>query len=402
MDEKADANSIEPNANMVGESSSKSKSNYKNKGKNGSDFGQNHSKDGKNDYTQQNKYNFKNVYNCWVSGKPRHKAKNCRHKKEHGGGNSRGTFNQANHVESSKEFAGVIESFITSNVDDWWFDTGARKHICNSKRMFVSYQKVNKPEPMFMGNAALKIKGKGKVALKLTSRKELVPSNVKFCYVYLINTKDEALNMFTIYKEEVENQLDKKIKILRSDRGGEYESNDFDKFCSTFGGLWGEACLAANPILNKILHKKSEKSPYQLWKGNQPSYTRMKVWGCLTKMKKSICKNPKGFLSKAKSIRYAFVNICLCVDDMLIIRTSMDVINQTKKMLHSLFDMKDMREADVILGIRIQKNSNGYIFTQSHYIKKTLTKFGHYDDRPVVTPFDLKGEMKKNKGQSLS
>ncbi|GKD87847.1 retrotransposon protein, putative, ty1-copia subclass [Tanacetum coccineum] len=59
-------------------------------------------------------------------------------------------------------------------------------------------------------------------------------------------------------------------------------------------------------------------------------------------------------------------------------------------MLHSSFDMKDMGEADVILGIRIQKNSNRYILTQSHYIEKTLKKFGHYDDRPVVTPFDPK------------
>ncbi|GKD64723.1 hypothetical protein Tco_1306831, partial [Tanacetum coccineum] len=59
-------------------------------------------------------------------------------------------------------------------------------------------------------------------------------------------------------------------------------------------------------------------------------------------------------------------------------------------MLYSSFDMKDMEESVVILGIRIQKNSNGYILTQSHYIKKTLKKFRHYDDRPVVTPFDPK------------
>ncbi|GJW27414.1 retrovirus-related pol polyprotein from transposon TNT 1-94 [Tanacetum coccineum] len=71
-------------------------------------------------------------------------------------------------------------------------------------------------------------------------------------------------------------------------------------------------------------------------------------------------------------------------------------------MLHSSFDMKDMGEADVILGIRIQKNSNGYILTQSHYIEKTLKKFGHYDDRPVVTPFDPKVQLKKNKGQNLA
>ncbi|GJZ72548.1 hypothetical protein Tco_0636399 [Tanacetum coccineum] len=53
INEKADANSIEPNANMVGESSSKSKSNQKNKGKNGSGSRQKQSKDEKKDYTQK-------------------------------------------------------------------------------------------------------------------------------------------------------------------------------------------------------------------------------------------------------------------------------------------------------------------------------------------------------------
>ncbi|GKB86916.1 retrovirus-related pol polyprotein from transposon TNT 1-94 [Tanacetum coccineum] len=103
-----------------------------------------------------------------------------------------------------------------------------------------------------------------------------------------------------------------------------------------------------------------------------------------------------------KQYKNAFVIICLYVDDMLIMGTNMDVINQTKKMLHSSFDVKDMGEADVILGIRIQNNSNGYILTQSHYIENTLKKFGHYDDRPVVTPFDPKVQLKKNKGQSVS
>nr|GEZ56641.1 BTB/POZ domain-containing protein NPY2 [Tanacetum cinerariifolium] len=99
MNKKVDANSIEPNANMVGESSSKSKSNHKHKGKD-SGSGQKYSKDGKKDYTQQKNKNFKKVYHCWFCGKPGHKAKNCRYKKEYGGGNSGGNPNQSNHVES--------------------------------------------------------------------------------------------------------------------------------------------------------------------------------------------------------------------------------------------------------------------------------------------------------------
>ena len=57
----------------------------------------------------------------------------------------------------------------------------------------------------------------------------------KYCYVYLIHSKDEALNMFKTYKAEVENQLERKIKALRSDRGGEYEPTDFSDFCAQHG-----------------------------------------------------------------------------------------------------------------------------------------------------------------------
>jgi hypothetical protein len=57
----------------------------------------------------------------------------------------------------------------------------------------------------------------------------------RFCYVYLMKTKDEALHYFKMNKAEVENQLEKKIKRLRSDRGGEYFSNDFSEFCVVHG-----------------------------------------------------------------------------------------------------------------------------------------------------------------------
>ena len=55
----------------------------------------------------------------------------------------------------------------------------------------------------------------------------LIDDCTRFCYVYLLNTKDEALHYFKVYKAEVENQLEKKIKQVCSDRGGEYFSNEF-------------------------------------------------------------------------------------------------------------------------------------------------------------------------------
>ena len=58
----------------------------------------------------------------------------------------------------------------------------------------------------------------------------LIDDSSRYYYVYLLNTKYEALHYFKIYKAEVENQLEKKIKQLRSDRGGEYFSSEFDSF----------------------------------------------------------------------------------------------------------------------------------------------------------------------------
>ena len=58
--------------------------------------------------------------------------------------------------------------------------------------------------------------------------------STKYCYVYLLKSKDEAIEKFVFYKNEVENQLKKKTKVLRSDRGGEYELTIVD-FCAQHG-----------------------------------------------------------------------------------------------------------------------------------------------------------------------
>jgi hypothetical protein len=38
----------------------------------------------------------------------------------------------------------------------------------------------------------------------------MIDDATRYCFVYLLKTKDEALNFFKIYKVEVENQLVKK------------------------------------------------------------------------------------------------------------------------------------------------------------------------------------------------
>jgi len=47
--------------------------------------------------------------------------------------------------------------------------------------------------------------------------------------MYLIKPNNEVIDMFLTYKEEVKNQLNKKIKRIRLDRGGEYVL--FNDYC---------------------------------------------------------------------------------------------------------------------------------------------------------------------------
>ena len=44
----------------------------------------------------------------------------------------------------------------------------------------------------------------------------------RYGYVYLLNEKSQAVNALEVFVKEVERQLDRKVKIVRSDRGGEY------------------------------------------------------------------------------------------------------------------------------------------------------------------------------------
>jgi transposase InsO family protein len=84
----------------------------------------------------------------------------------------------------------------------------------------------------------------------------LIDDNTRFCYIYLLKSKDEALHYFKIYKAEVESHLERKIEHLRSDRGGKYFSNTFDIFCEEHG-IFHERTPPYSPQSNRIAERKN-------------------------------------------------------------------------------------------------------------------------------------------------
>ncbi|KAK2429799.1 secreted RxLR effector protein [Trifolium repens] len=149
----------------------------------------------------------------------------------------------------------------------------------------------------------------------------------RYGYVYLMKHKSESFEKFKEFKNEVQNQLGKNIKTLRSDRGGEYlslEFNDHLKECGIVSQLtppgtpqwngvserrnrtlldmvrsmmshadlpnsfWGHALLTEAYTLNHVPSKKVEKTPYEIWSGKKPHLSFMKVWGCEVYVKRLI------------------------------------------------------------------------------------------------------------------
>ena len=60
-----------------------------------------------------------------------------------------------------------------------------------------------------------------------------IDDHSNYCYVYLMKNKSETFDMFKLYLAEIENQFNKRIKMLCSDRGLEYESGAFNEYCKT-------------------------------------------------------------------------------------------------------------------------------------------------------------------------
>jgi hypothetical protein len=92
------------------------------------------------------------------------------------------------------------------------------------------------------------------------------------------------------------------------------------------------------------------------------------------------------------------VVLCLYVDVILIFGTSIDV----KSFFFQNFDMKDLREEDVMLNIKLIKDENEIILKQSHHVENILKCFGYSDSKVSPTPYDPNLKIHKNRGQGIN
>ena len=83
-----------------------------------------------------------------------------------------------------------------------------------------------------------------------------VDDYTRMTQVYFLKKKSEAFEHFIIFKEMVENETKFKIKILRSDNGGEFTSNEFWNYCEEHG-IKRRFLVARTPQQNGVVERKN-------------------------------------------------------------------------------------------------------------------------------------------------
>nr|GEW86824.1 hypothetical protein [Tanacetum cinerariifolium] len=218
-------------ANMVEHAGSFSKSNSKAKGKGKK---KNDKKgNGKAKYLASKAEIMKQKFQgtCYNCDQPGHRAANCKMPK-------RVNPRQANMVNDNMDMIAMVSDVISmifevnlvgSNNSGWWVDNG---------------------QPVM----CVLTRGEGDVIMKMKSEKELKLTNVMYVLEIRKNLVS-AIDKFVLYKTEVENKLGRKIKVVRSDRGGEYVSSFVD-LCVKHG-IRHEFTAPYSPQQNGIAERKN-------------------------------------------------------------------------------------------------------------------------------------------------
>ncbi|KAK2991373.1 hypothetical protein RJ640_024046 [Escallonia rubra] len=164
----------------------------------------------------------------------------------------------------------------------------------------------------------------------------LIDNYTRYGYVYLISHRCEALNCSKRFVAEVENQKEKSLKTLRTDRGREYLSDHFKKFCYV---MYGEHLNGGRTEI--------ESRDVDFIESDFPSN------GDAT-------------------------------------GNDMSSLAATKQWLSSTFEMKDMGEANYVFGVKIIRDRPKRLLglSQETYIKKVIERFCMHNSKPIDTSMD--------------
>ena len=147
-----------------------------------------------------------------------------------------------------------------------------------------------------------------------------IDDKTHYVWTYILKCKDEVFPRFLEWKAQVEKSTDRKLKVLRTDNGGEYVSAEFEKYLKTEGvrhqltvpktpeqngvaermnrtlveavrsmladaklphRFWAEALSTAVYLRNRSPTKVVKgMTPFEAWTGEKPNVDHLRAFGC--------------------------------------------------------------------------------------------------------------------------
>ena len=149
----------------------------------------------------------------------------------------------------------------------------------------------------------------------------LIDDHTRYMWSILLEEKSEAFEKFKIFKRLVEQETGSIIGTFRTDRGGEFTSQDFQAFCDQHGikrhltapyspqqngvverrnrtlmemtrsmmkhmsvpsYLWGEAVRHSTYLIHRVATRTLRlQTPYECYKKKKPNVGHLRVFGCV-------------------------------------------------------------------------------------------------------------------------
>ena len=83
-----------------------------------------------------------------------------------------------------------------------------------------------------------------------------IDESSRYCWVYFLKHKFEVFGLFKVFKDLVENQHGRKLKILIFDNGGEYVKSDFIQYCK-YASIRMQHSIPYTPQQNGVTQRKN-------------------------------------------------------------------------------------------------------------------------------------------------
>nr|GFB77190.1 zinc finger, CCHC-type [Tanacetum cinerariifolium] len=205
---------------------------------------------------------------------------------------------------------------LLANVDNqaWLWHARLGKH---SRTPFLNQAKFRSKNPLDLvyGDLCGPISPAGKKFIFL-----LVDDCTRFMWAYFLTSKDQTFNTFKEFRQRIEMEMRMKLRMLRTDRGGEFTSNEFTKYCKENGiarqlttpyspqqngvgerrnrtvlsttrsmmkamklplTFWAEAVKHAIYILNRVPTRALvDKTPYEALYNRKPNLENLRIFEC--------------------------------------------------------------------------------------------------------------------------